>query len=84
MNAGCGCSGPGDIAYVPVAGRKTGVTGLLDVFHRWREGNRTPEDISEAEILHALKQHNYIAVSVEKEYAEAVRGKYREFVEGEK
>jgi len=82
MNEGCGCMDPGDITFLSIGGRRTGVNGLSDMFNEWREGNRSPEDISAAEILGALRRQNYIAESVEEEYVEEVRRKYREFSTG--
>lgn len=82
MNEGCWCSESGDIKFLTIGGRKTGVIGLSELLNRWRGEKRSPDDISAAETLGSLRQYNYIAESVEEEYVEEVSRKYREFITG--
>ncbi len=83
MNEGCGCSDPEQIGGVYIAGQRTGIIGLERLLKEWREAQKTPQDLSDAGILRDLRRRNYVPRSAEAEYAEAVREKYREIIEGE-
>ena len=76
FGCGCGCSGPGDIQYISIDGFNTGLKGLGDLFEEWRAAGKTPNDLSDLELLEAIRRHNYIPESKEDQYIRAVREKY--------
>ena len=66
---------PGAI-YIAVGGATVGVLGLADSFRLWREKNRAPDDLTDREILQAIRARNYVAGPAEGVYAAAVRKLY--------
>jgi hypothetical protein len=52
------------------------MSGHCELFLGWKEANRKPDDLTDQEILQAIKARNYIPGAVEADYIAAVRGLY--------
>lgn len=84
MKEVCVCSNHKEAGTFYIGGRITGIIGFEGLIEEWKESKKMPESLSDAIILRDLRRRNYIPVSAEPEYAETVREKYREFLEGER
>lgn len=64
------------VTHLEVRGATVGMSGLRELFLGWKETNRSPDDLTDQEILQAIKARNYIPGPVEADYIAAVRGLY--------
>ena len=83
MLSGC-CGGRDDsVTQIQLDGVRTaGIVGLPAAFGQLRMRGRTPEDVTDAELLEVVRaQHNYIYAKAEIEalYAAALRREYAAF-----
>ncbi len=80
-----GCCGGRDESVTQIkldAVRSAGLRGLTSAFGELRLRGRTPENVTDAELLDAVRgQHNYIVPKPEIEalYAAALRREYRAY-----
>jgi hypothetical protein len=80
-----GCCGGRDDSVTQIqldAVRAAGIRGLSTAFEQLRMRGRTPEDVTDAELLGVVReQHNYIIdkAQIEALYAAALRREYAAF-----
>ena len=73
MDKDCSCNGEPGVIYVSIHGLAVGLVGIPELFQPWLEGGRAAEELTEEEILQALRKRNHVPAVVEKEYASALR-----------
>ena len=64
-----------------VGGLQVGIVGLNDIFRSWLEAGKKIQDLSNEQILQAVRKGNYIVPGREDEYAEAIKARYVAFCE---
>ena len=72
----CLCNRPSGVMFIEILDRRVGLSGVEDLFSRWRTTDREPSDLSKKEILTGLQKKNYVSEAVESSYTEAVRACY--------
>ncbi len=80
IGSGCSCNGSPGIWYIAIKGSQIGVLGMQDIFEQWSKEKKTPETLTDEEILDSLrKSHNYIGAGLEPDYAAEIRRAYQCF-----
>ncbi|UCF98355.1 MAG: hypothetical protein JSV89_02185 [Spirochaetaceae bacterium] len=59
--------------FIEILGQRVGLSGVEDLFSRWRTTDREPSNLSKKEILTGLREKNYVSEAVESGYTEAMR-----------
>ena len=72
----CLCKAMPGVIHLEVRGATVGMAGLRELFLRWKEANRKPDDLTDQEILKGIRARNYVPEPVEADYVAAVRGLY--------
>ncbi len=73
---GCLCGAMPGVTGLRVGDSTVGMMGLYEIFSRWKSENRSAEDLTDQEILQAVKARNYVPESAEADYVAAVRALY--------
>ena len=77
----CPCGFDPSIQRITVGGTPVGVAGLEETFRNWLADGKKAQDLQKAQVLEALRKHNYIIPRLEEEYAEAIKARYAAYCE---
>ena len=72
----CLCNRPLEVTFIEILGQRIGLSGVEDLFRRWQITDREPPDLSDKDVLTAVREKNYVSGSVARAYVEAVRTQY--------
>jgi len=75
-NGNCLCNSPPGVMFIEILGQRVGLSGVEDLFSRWRKTDREPSDLSKKEIHTGLREKISVSEAVESSYTEAVRTCY--------
>ena len=57
-NENCLCNRPSGVMFIEILDRRVGFPGVENLFRRWKTTDREPLELSEREILTALRERN--------------------------
>lgn len=79
MKCSCGMNPSG--WRIIVGGSPVGIAGLEEVFHGWLAVGKKAQDLTNGQIIQAIRKHNYILPRMEDEYADAIKARYAAYSE---
>lgn len=72
----CHCRAMPEVTRLQVRGATVVMVGLREQFKEWRAENLTPGELSDQQILRAIRERNYVPEIAAADYAAAVRELY--------
>jgi hypothetical protein len=81
MNMGkiCCPSGGTKVTMVSLRGVKVGLIATGEIFKKFYEAGKKPEDVKSDELVKEFSIYNYIPSEAQNEYAEALMEEYRKY-----
>jgi hypothetical protein len=64
------------VQQITIAGSPVGIAGLEKIFLNWQASGTKAQDLTNDQVLQAIRKHNYVIPRLEDEYAEAIRAHY--------
>jgi hypothetical protein len=58
-----------------------GIAGLEGVFQGWQASGKKARDLTNDQIIQAIRKQNYVISRLEDEYAEAIKARYAAYSE---
>jgi hypothetical protein len=79
MGKTCCPSGGTKVTMVNVKGVKVGMIATGEIFKKFYEAGKNPEDVKKEELVKEFSIYNYIPSEAQNEYAEALMEEYRKY-----